>query len=445
MREIGGISVVSDEPEAAACRGRPGRVSTLALVGLLSVLCSPRLAAADELDSEACLACHGEEGFAPAGRALYTDPALFRASAHGSLPCTICHTDVTELPHTEHLHSVRVETACAACHEDAVLAYQRSVHGRTNAEGAPEAAACADCHGAIHALKPHTDPGSSRTGRSSPPPAGAAMAPSSRRASFISLSFARSRRTWRACTRGGCGGRAGCGLLRLSRRAPDSRRGRTPTRRRREPASRPRAESATRKCWPTTGRACTVWRSRADIATSRCAPIATASTAFWHRASRTRRCSQPTFRVKPAAAVTASTAEQEVRPDAGNTSPPSMTAITGSRCAPGSCAPPTAPAATGYTTSALQRSAFTRPPGEPADDLWQMPPGCGRTFALGPVHVLPATTSARVVSWVRFVYLWLIGCDGRRDGDAQCARPGAQGAGRQPPPPSAVARYNPNA
>ncbi len=36
-------------------------------------------------------------------------------------------------------------------------------------------------------------------------------------------------------------------------------------------------------------------------------------------------------------------------------------------------------------------------------------PGAGVNFALGPVHVLPSTVSATMVSWVRFVYLWLIG------------------------------------
>lgn len=116
--------------------------------------------AADELGSEACLACHAEHGFASAnGRALFTDRAAFHASAHGPLPCTICHSDATQIPHADHLQPVR-DTACAGCHEAAVGAYRNSVHGRANATGAAEAAACTDCHGPIHALKPHADPGS---------------------------------------------------------------------------------------------------------------------------------------------------------------------------------------------------------------------------------------------------------------------------------------------
>jgi cytochrome b subunit of formate dehydrogenase len=129
--------------------------------GVLLVLCSAGLAAGAELDSAACLTCHGQQGFAhPSGRPLFTDPASFRASAHGSLPCTICHSDATEIPHADRLRPVGMETACAACHDAAVLAYRHSVHGRANADGAPDAAACTDCHGPIHALKPHADPDS---------------------------------------------------------------------------------------------------------------------------------------------------------------------------------------------------------------------------------------------------------------------------------------------
>jgi cytochrome b subunit of formate dehydrogenase len=128
---------------------------------LLLVFCWSGIGAADELGSDVCLACHGEKGFAdPGGRPLFTDPAAFRASAHGPLPCTVCHADATEIPHADHLQPVRIEPACAMCHEATVLAYRYGVHGRANAEGMPAAAACADCHGAIHALRPHTDPAS---------------------------------------------------------------------------------------------------------------------------------------------------------------------------------------------------------------------------------------------------------------------------------------------
>jgi cytochrome b subunit of formate dehydrogenase len=147
-------------PAAAILRRRRRRPSAgIAWGALLLVFCSPGPGAADELGSEVCLACHGEKGFAdPSGRPLFTDPVLFRASAHGPLPCTVCHVDATEIPHADELQPVRIDPACAMCHEATVLAYRHGVHGRATAEGAPEAAACADCHGAIHALRPHRDP-----------------------------------------------------------------------------------------------------------------------------------------------------------------------------------------------------------------------------------------------------------------------------------------------
>jgi cytochrome b subunit of formate dehydrogenase len=114
--------------------------------------------AAEELGTDTCLTCHGESGFADAaGRSLFIDPGMFQLSAHGVLSCTTCHADVTELPHAEHLQPVRIDTVCANCHDEAVGAYRQSVHGRGDAAGAQAVAGCENCHGAVHALKPHTD------------------------------------------------------------------------------------------------------------------------------------------------------------------------------------------------------------------------------------------------------------------------------------------------
>jgi len=46
---------------------------------------------------------------------------------------------------------------CAACHADAVESYLQSIHGQGRERGVTEAAACADCHGDIHAIVPHGD------------------------------------------------------------------------------------------------------------------------------------------------------------------------------------------------------------------------------------------------------------------------------------------------
>jgi cytochrome b subunit of formate dehydrogenase len=126
----------------------------VAVVSTVSLLAS---AAAEEIDSDACLACHGSEGFAgPDGQSLFVDPTSFSSSPHGALACTGCHADATAIPHAEHLAPVALET-CATCHDDEVAAYRQSVHGQASAQGVPEAARCRDCHGDLHAPKPHTE------------------------------------------------------------------------------------------------------------------------------------------------------------------------------------------------------------------------------------------------------------------------------------------------
>jgi cytochrome b subunit of formate dehydrogenase len=125
---------------------------------LATVVLIGSVAGADEIGTEACLACHGNEGFAsPSGHPLYTNPEAFSGSVHGSLPCTTCHGDITELPHAEKLKPVGTEP-CTLCHSDAVTAYQGSIHGQARAKGVGEAASCGDCHGNVHAITPHTEP-----------------------------------------------------------------------------------------------------------------------------------------------------------------------------------------------------------------------------------------------------------------------------------------------
>ena len=131
-------------------------MSRLSVLLLLTLLAAP--ASAEEITSEACLACHGNEGFAsPSGKPLYTNAEAFNKSVHGSLPCTTCHAEITELPHAERLKRVGTEP-CATCHSDAVAAYQHSIHGEARTIGFGEAASCADCHGNVHAITLHTEP-----------------------------------------------------------------------------------------------------------------------------------------------------------------------------------------------------------------------------------------------------------------------------------------------
>ena len=112
--------------------------------------------------NQACLDCHGEEGFerdepkAPGD--LYVDPDLYRASIHGGMSCKTCHNDA-QLVDDEHEPDL-AEVNCARCHAKSRTLYDQSIHGRSLARGDPLAPHCEDCHSA-HAVFPPDDPRSS--------------------------------------------------------------------------------------------------------------------------------------------------------------------------------------------------------------------------------------------------------------------------------------------
>jgi formate dehydrogenase gamma subunit len=101
-----------------------------------------------------CLACHGEAGArSDAGQSVFVDAATHAASAHGALGCTACHEGMTaEYPHP----APAARPACASCHTDAESELQTSVHGRLHGAG-PDAPACSSCHGPVHAIPPLAD------------------------------------------------------------------------------------------------------------------------------------------------------------------------------------------------------------------------------------------------------------------------------------------------
>jgi formate dehydrogenase gamma subunit len=92
-----------------------------------------------------CLDCHSDK----------IDGAQFSAGAHAPLDCAGCH-EVAKFPH----QPKPARPKCAACHENEVKEYGGSLHGQSRAAGHPEAAACQDCHGSVHALKAASDPAS---------------------------------------------------------------------------------------------------------------------------------------------------------------------------------------------------------------------------------------------------------------------------------------------
>jgi cytochrome b subunit of formate dehydrogenase len=132
---------------ASGCTAEAGTVSSgvqknslsTVVLAIGSVLCAVAVAAA----APPCIECHDAE---PA-------PATFAESAHGVLDCANCHTGAEELPHAPSVKDVD----CATCHDDAVQAYQGSVHGLSRRNGGTEAPSCAACHGPIHSIRRSSD------------------------------------------------------------------------------------------------------------------------------------------------------------------------------------------------------------------------------------------------------------------------------------------------
>jgi len=165
-----------------------------------------------------CLACHGEKQMrSESGHSLSVDAAKQKASVHGSLDCTSCHTAIKEYPHPKRVpkvacvtchseppaevpksvhgslgaescvschggpHAIERATAvtpqkCAACHADAMRDYQASVHALARKNGAPDSPACQSCHGATHKILPSSDPASPAAKRNLPATCGACHA-----------------------------------------------------------------------------------------------------------------------------------------------------------------------------------------------------------------------------------------------------------------------------
>jgi nitrate/TMAO reductase-like tetraheme cytochrome c subunit len=108
--------------------------------------------------NEECLGCHGSSLERDKGKPIAPVGEAFAASIHGQseLSCVDCHADLQgkELPHAQHL----AKPDCATCHEDAVKAYDESVHAVARKKSSDsEAATCADCHG-VHDIRGAKDP-----------------------------------------------------------------------------------------------------------------------------------------------------------------------------------------------------------------------------------------------------------------------------------------------
>jgi doubled CXXCH motif protein len=81
------------------------------------------------------------------GQDVYVDEKRQKASVHGVLACTDCHTSISDYPHPEHPRPVN----CGTCHADEANDVGASVHASASAQP------CLGCHGNQHEIQPVHD------------------------------------------------------------------------------------------------------------------------------------------------------------------------------------------------------------------------------------------------------------------------------------------------
>jgi hypothetical protein len=147
-------------------RGAPIRVhrpeekcpALMGLIALAAMIFIPVAAfGAPAPANEVCLSCHSVPGLEKERQgkkvSLTVDPQRFSQSVHAPLPCTACHSDISQVPHAAELKPVQ----CAQCHAQVAEEYGASVHGRAQLKGDRDAATCSDCHGK-HEIVPAKNP-----------------------------------------------------------------------------------------------------------------------------------------------------------------------------------------------------------------------------------------------------------------------------------------------
>jgi cytochrome b subunit of formate dehydrogenase len=109
-----------------------------------------------------CLECHGDKTLSKtnaAGKAisLFIDKAKYTNSVHRTNACVSCHADITAKHPDDNLAPKPVD--CAKCHPDQTDTYRRGAHAIALKGGKEGAATCSDCHG-THDILPHDSPSS---------------------------------------------------------------------------------------------------------------------------------------------------------------------------------------------------------------------------------------------------------------------------------------------
>jgi len=104
-----------------------------------------------------CLSCHSTED--EVGDAAYVVvPSDWEATVHGAagVECADCHAGEDGDPHS----GFEPRSACSSCHGDVAEALQESVHGSRGGPMDEKHPDCASCHGPVHAMAPSDHPAS---------------------------------------------------------------------------------------------------------------------------------------------------------------------------------------------------------------------------------------------------------------------------------------------
>jgi cytochrome b subunit of formate dehydrogenase len=151
------------------------------VAGMAGVLLPAAESAAQVLENDTCLGCHGNEGFSVPGadgkpRNLHVVADKFGKSVHGKRLCVECHKNITAIPHEP---GTQVRVSCVECHESQwksaqmenrqeserlgvvvqmIDRYMKSIHARPSREDQSRTnATCYNCHDAHYVYPPGSD------------------------------------------------------------------------------------------------------------------------------------------------------------------------------------------------------------------------------------------------------------------------------------------------
>ena len=114
-------------------------------------------------DNAACLSCHLQDGLElefPNGEVISAQvlPGVYGRSAHLTLSCQVCHTNISGYPHPENSarssreYTLQYQNTCNQCHPSQASELMDSAHTKLLMAGDTNAPICADCH------NPHEQP-----------------------------------------------------------------------------------------------------------------------------------------------------------------------------------------------------------------------------------------------------------------------------------------------